>query len=113
MKHIVTITKSAVCKLVQISKESNKPFLRFYVKGGGCNGFNYKLEPTTDAPEGLDEPVTQHSELKMFVCGTSVMHLLGTKIDWTKDIMGEGFKFDNPMAQSKCGCGTSFSSKAI
>ena len=27
--------------------------------------------------------------------------------------MGQSFHFDNPMAQSKCGCGTSFNSKAL
>ena len=41
------------------------------------------------------------------------MPILGTKIDWKEDIMGESFHFDNPMAQSKCGCGTSFNSKAL
>ena len=41
-----------------------------------------------------------------------LIHILGVEIDWKKDIMGETFVFDNPMAQSKCGCGTSFSSKA-
>ena len=41
------------------------------------------------------------------------MHILGTEIDWKEDIMGQGFVFDNPMAQAKCGCGTSFSSKAF
>ena len=43
----------------------------------------------------------------------SLIHLLGTEIDWKKDIMGESFHFNNPMAKSKCGCGTSFSSKGI
>ena len=51
--------------------------------------------------------------VEIHVCNSSVMHLLGTKIDWTEDIMGQGFKFENPMAQSKCGCGTSFSSKVF
>jgi iron-sulfur cluster assembly protein len=42
------------------------------------------------------------------ICGKSLMHVVGTHIDWEKDIMGESFKFDNPMAKSSCGCGTSF-----
>ena len=40
------------------------------------------------------------------------MHLIGTEIDWNQDIMGESFKFDNPNASMKCGCGTSFSIKS-
>ena len=35
--------------------------------------------------------------------------LIGTTIDWNEDIMGQGFVFNNPMAQASCGCGTSFS----
>ena len=52
-------------------------------------------------------------DFEIHVCNNSIMHLLGTKIDWKEDIMGQGFHFENPMAQSKCGCGTSFSSKAF
>ena len=52
-------------------------------------------------------------DFEIRVCNNSIMHLLGTKIDWKEDIMGQGFHFEKPMAQSKCGCGTSFSSKAF
>lgn len=112
MKQVVSLTRMASTKLAEISKQAQKPYIRFYVKGGGCNGFNYKFEPTFDPPQGLDE-VVNDDKAKLFVCESSVMHLLGTKVDWKKDVMGEGFHFENPMAQSKCGCGTSFSSKAL
>ena len=36
---------------------------------------------------------------------------LETKVDWKEDIMGRGFKFENPMANASCGCGSSFSIK--
>ncbi len=112
MKHIITISEMALNKLGTILKEHNKLAIRFSVKGGGCNGFNYQLKPTNKPAEKLDE-VVKIDNVEIHVCNSSIMHLLGTKIDWTEDIMGQGFKFENPMAQSKCGCGTSFSSKAF
>ena len=111
-KQIISITKSACAQLTKIANETKQTHIRFYVKGGGCNGFNYKLEPTSESPDKGDEIIKRDNYL-ISVCNMSLMHLLGTEIDWKKDIMGEGFHFNNPMAKSKCGCGTSFSSKML
>ena len=107
---VVKVTYAASKKLANIALEHNTRRIKFYLKGGGCNGFNYKLKPTHDEPEKLDE-IIKCDKIELVVCNSSVMHLLGTKIDWKKDIMGESFHFDNPNAGAKCGCGTSFSIK--
>ena len=112
MKHIITVSDMAMKKLRVLLKEHNKSYIRFYVKSGGCNGFNYQLKPTNKLSYKSDE-IVKLSGLEIHVCSMSVMHLLGTNVDWKQDIMGQGFHFENPMAQSKCGCGTSFSSKAL
>ena len=109
-RQFITITKKAYDKINIILKENEKNSLLFYVKSGGCNGFNYKLEPVSEQPHKLDE-VVKYKDFHIVVCHKSILHILGTTIDWTEDIMGQGFKFDNPMATSMCGCGTSFSSK--
>ena len=106
-KNIITITRTAYGKIKQILNEENKKNINFYVKGGGCNGFNYQLEPTNDKPDKLDEILT-YDDFNVIICNKSIMHLMGTNIGWEKTIMSEGFIFDNPMAKSKCGCGTSF-----
>ena len=111
-RQFITASKLATDKLQDILQKSNKNAILFYVKGGGCNGFNYKLKPTDEIPDKLDE-IVKVDDIEIHVCNSSLMHLLGTTIDWTEDIMGQGFTFQNPMAQSKCGCGTSFSSKAF
>ena len=111
-RQLITASKTATDKLQDILQKSNKDAILFYVKGGGCNGFNYKLKPTNESPEKLDE-VVHINNVKIHICNSSIMHLLGTHIDWKEDIMGQGFHFENPMAQSKCGCGTSFSSRAM
>ena len=107
-KAVVTVTQKAHSQLNKIVKENECKAILFYVQGGGCNGFNYRLEPTNNPPDKLDE-IVDMDNYKLQICGNSLMHVLGTEIDWKKDIMGEAFYFNNPMAKSKCGCGTSFS----
>ena len=111
-KNILTLTTKAYDKIKMLLEIKNKESILFYVKGGGCNGFNYQLEPTNNKPEKLDE-VIKYKDFNIQVCNQSIMHILGTNIDWKEDVMGQSFHFDNPMAQSKCGCGTSFNSKAL
>lgn len=106
---MLTITKKAASQLLLIANNNKVKNLLFYVKGGGCNGFNYKLKPTTNPPDKLDEIVNIDNDINIIIDSKSVFHLLGTTIDWKKDIMGESFHFENPNATSKCGCGTSFS----
>lgn len=108
MKTILNITKSAGTQLIRIAKEHNVENILFYVKGGGCNGFNYKLKPTDKNPEKFDE-IVRYENINVIVDSTSVMHLLGTEIDWKKTVMGETFHFTNPNSVANCGCGTSFS----
>jgi iron-sulfur cluster assembly accessory protein len=111
-RQIITASKIAIDKLQSVLQDSNKNAILFYVKGGGCNGFSYNLKPTNDAPGKMDE-VVHINDIEIHICNRSMIHVLGTHIDWKQDIMGQGFHFENPMAQSKCGCGTSFSSRAI
>ena len=108
MKSILNLTLNATKQLTKIAKENNASNILFYVKGGGCNGFNYKFEPFDKTPNKYDI-IVPYEDIKVVVCGKSMIYLMGTTIDWKNDIMGDSFCFDNPNANSKCGCGTSFS----
>ena len=114
-KAVVNVTESACSNLQRIAKEYNTNRILFSIKGGGCNGFNYLLEPlkNTDMLDTRDEKVPISENCDLYVCHQSLIHLLGTQIDWRKTVMGESFHFENPMADSKCGCGTSFTSKVF
>ncbi len=89
-----------------VSKDFNS--LLIGVKGGGCNGYKYYIEPTVDKPNKNDE-VIMIDDLKIIVCGKSLLHLLGTNVYWKNDIMGARIEFENPNAKTKCGCGDTFS----
>jgi iron-sulfur cluster assembly accessory protein len=106
-RSILTITRSATKKLSEIIKANNSKAIFFDIKGGGCNGFEYRFTPVASIEH--ERNLIDNDGLKIEVCDKSLLYLLGTKIDWKSDIMGEGFKFENPMAGNSCGCGTSFS----
>ena len=76
-----------------------------------AEGLEFKKIAQTDFLVAKDEKNIDSPLESIQVCGKSLMHILGTEVDWKKDVMGEAFIFNNPMAKSSCGCGTSFTSK--
>ena len=111
MKSVVKITNVAKLKLVQMLKTHNTNNALFYIKGGGCNGFKYVIEPINSNLDPLDEIVPLDDTNNLRVCRKSLLNLIGTEIDWEADFMGQSFRFDNPNSDSSCGCGATFSIK--
>ncbi len=90
-----------------ILKESNHKSILIGVKGGGCNGLKYYIEPTSDDPAKIDEKINVDN-VNIIICGRSLLHLIGSNVEWKDDLMGSGLIFENPNAVSKCGCGETF-----
>ncbi len=111
IRNIVKLTSIAKTKMIQMlhMEKANTAF--FYIKGGGCNGLTYVLEPNDEPPTSADEIIPLDDKTNLRVCGQSLIHLLGTEIDWDTDFMGQSFRFNNPNTASSCGCGATFSSK--
>jgi iron-sulfur cluster assembly protein len=80
--------------------------LRLGVKTTGCSGLAYKLE-YADALQPEDV-VFESNGIKVLVDPKSLAYIDGTELDFAKDGLNEGFKFNNPNVQSECGCGESF-----
>lgn len=106
----IKVTEKALFQLKNIHKNHNTKYILFGIKSGGCNGFDYFLKPTNKDPEKYDELYLK-DDIKIILCNKSLLYILGTQIDYTNDILGNSFKFNNPNAKSTCGCGTSFSPK--
>ena len=104
----INLTSTAVDKIRNLLTERNSPDhgLRVFVSGGGCSGLQYGMALEPDAREY--DTVIETDEVKIFVDPTSMMHLGGVSIDYAGDLMGGGFKIDNPNAVTTCGCGHSF-----
>src|SRR5215212_10292396 len=81
--------------------------LRVRVVPGGCSGFQYSLNIEEESRNG-DFIVDMHG-VKLFVDMFSAQYLNGITVDYTSNMMGSGFTFENPNATGGCGCGTSFS----
>ncbi len=79
--------------------------LRLYVEGGGCAGFQYGFK--FDDPAG-DDAVSQHDGFEVIIDPMSSMYLAGVQVDYSEDLNGAGFQFQNPNASGGCGCGKSF-----
>ena len=80
--------------------------LRVFVQGGGCSGFQYGMALEGKIRE-QDTVVEEHG-VKVVIDEVSIEYLRGASIDYVEDVMGSGFKIDNPNAMSSCGCGSSF-----
>lgn len=80
--------------------------LRLGIKTTGCSGLAYKLE-FADDPVAEDVVFESHG-IKVLVDPKSLAYIDGTELDFVREGLNEGFKFNNPNVRSECGCGESF-----
>jgi iron-sulfur cluster assembly protein len=85
-----------------------KVYLRVRVVGGGCSGFQNKLDLDQQINERLDELFEFHG-VPVVVDKRSLMYLGGATVDFHDDLNRRGFSITNPNAKSTCGCGSSYS----
>ncbi len=110
---MITITPLAAQKLrelmIEDDKNPEKDYLRVFVQGGGCSGFQYGLmleDNKTDADQ-----VFESSGVKIVVDPISIKYLEGAEIEFVENPTGGGFSIKNPGAKSTCGCGQSFNTE--
>ena len=107
----VTLTQQAADHVGRYLQKRGKGVgLRLGVRTTGCSGLAYKLEYADDvAPEDV---VFEGHGVKVLVDPKSLPYIDGTELDYTKEGLNEGFKFNNPNVQDECGCGESFNVKS-
>jgi iron-sulfur cluster assembly protein len=105
----VKLTERAAKEFKRMFAEKNKPdttVIRLGVAGGGCSGFEYRMEFADST--GGDDLVTESQGLRVAVDPRSARLIDGTEIDYHDDLLKRAFVFNNPLAVKTCGCGTSF-----
>ncbi len=103
----VTLSEAAAKHVAGfIAKRGKGIGIRLGVKTSGCSGMAYKLE-FADSAEPDDIVFDTHG-LKVLIDPKSLPYLEGTELDYTREGLNEGFKFNNPNVKDQCGCGESF-----
>lgn len=103
----VTLSEPAAKHVANfIAKRGKGVGIRLGVKTSGCSGMAYKLE-FADALLPEDHVFESHG-VKVLIDPKSLPYLEGTELDYTKEGLNEGFKFNNPNVKDQCGCGESF-----
>lgn len=103
----ISLTEAAASRVEKFLANRGKGIgLRLGVKTTGCSGMAYTLEFVDDMhPE--DMAFDSHG-VKVIVDPKSLAYIDGTELDFTKEGLNEGFKFNNPNVKDECGCGESF-----
>ncbi|MGB4067270.1 MAG: iron-sulfur cluster insertion protein ErpA [Nitrospira sp.] len=105
---MVTITKIAEQKIRELmTEEKDVVGLRVYVRGGGCNGYQYGMAFESKMAE--DDTVIEMGDVKVIMDSQSAPMLQGAEVDYVDSVQGSGFSIKNPQAKTTCGCGSSFS----
>lgn len=111
----IVLTEKAASEVKRIISEQQqgdaapeKIYLRLRVVGGGCSGFQNKLDLDPVVNPKLDE-VTEMNGVPVVVDKRSLMYLSEVTVDFHDDLNRRGFSIVNPAAKSTCGCGSSFS----
>jgi iron-sulfur cluster insertion protein len=102
---MINLTASAKEQITEILMDEQAPYVRAFISGGGCSGFNYGF--TIESQKEEDDILVEHN---FIIDALSMQHFLGATIDYTRDkLKGSQFVIKNPNAKTTCGCGSSFS----
>lgn len=103
----LSVTPKAAAQIRKaIDKRGGGIGLRLAIKTSGCSGYAYALE-FADAV-GSEDLAFDTEGVRLLVEAKSLPLLDGTQLDWVREGLNEGFKFNNPNAAATCGCGESF-----
>jgi iron-sulfur cluster assembly protein len=103
----ITLTANAAKHVAgSLTKRGKGIGLRVGVRTSGCSGLAYKLE-YADEIRADDHRFDSHG-ITVVVDPKSLPYLDGTELDFAKEGLNEGFKFNNPNVKDECGCGESF-----
>ncbi|PKO54117.1 MAG: iron-sulfur cluster assembly protein IscA [Betaproteobacteria bacterium HGW-Betaproteobacteria-2] len=103
----ITLTETAARRVEKFLANRGKGIgLRLGVKTTGCSGMAYTLEFVDETkPEDI---VFESRGINVIIDPKSLVYIDGTELDFAKEGLNEGFKFNNPNVKDECGCGESF-----
>lgn len=106
---MINLSEAAVQEIIRLKSKHQKPnaLFRLKVKSGGCCSFCYIME--FDSQQSSNDRVYDYGKVKVVVDSQQLNYLNELTLDYSEDLMGGGFRFNNPNAKVACGCSNSFS----
>ncbi len=103
----VTVTEKAARQIAkQLEKRGKGLGLRLGIKKAGCSGFAYVIDYADELAQNAR--IFEQHGVKVIIKSEELDYLEGIEIDYTREGINEAFRFSNPRAKGKCGCGESF-----
>lgn len=103
---MIIVTNTAVNKInTQLSRRGGVG-IRVGVRTTGCSGLAYVLEYVDELSEGDDSILFEG--FAIIINKRDQPYLEGMEIDYVREGLNEGFRFNNPNEKDRCGCGESF-----
>jgi len=110
MNTTINLTDSAAEHVKSVLARNDKGIgLRLGVKPTGCSGYQYIIDTATDISN--DDETIETNGVKVIIDKESLAYFNGTTLDFSREGLNSGFKFQNPNVEDSCGCGESVSFK--
>lgn len=105
---MIKLTPAAVAEIKRVqSKQQPNVLFRLAVKPGGCSGLFYDM--SSEQALKVDDRIFECNTVQVVIDVETLPYINGLTVDYSEDLMGGGFRFDNKRAKTTCGCGNSFS----
>lgn len=106
---MITVTEIAKKHIKRLLEKRGKGVgIRLGVKTTGCSGLGYVLEYVDKYESEVGVTNFAQPDFIVLVSAKDEVYLTGLEVDWVREGLNEGFKFNNPNVKSECGCGESF-----
>lgn len=108
--HILHVKDSCLNRLKQILKKPSDEFLRIHVETGGCSGFSYifEIEPSSKIDQ-QEDLIFEREQYRVVINKQVLPYMNGSQIEYHESLIKSSFRIINPIAETKCSCGSSFS----
>ena len=108
---MIEISKAALSEIQRMQKVRDRVDGKFRIgiEAGGCRDLYYTINLELDESSDTGDLIYEVDGVSVLINFNQSTYLDQLKLDYAEDLMGGGFRFQNPQAVSVCECGNSFS----
>lgn len=105
---MVQLSPAAAREIERFQRTQSAPtaLFRLGVQPGGCMGTIYTIGLAEVSSPG--DRIYESEQIRIVVDAQSLPYVEGVLLDYSEDLMGGAFRFQNPRAIATCECGHSF-----